>query len=88
MKIHYIKKLKFIDYCYFKAIPHQWEPQISVLCETDNVFYPQYLSEKGKWTTNFNVKASKLCLKDKMDLLNYCKQVSKTNKTFVVILKI
>lgn len=55
---------------------YQWEPQIAVLCETEQSFYPQYFSENGKWVTNFVLKPAKSCLKDKLDLLNYCKQVS------------
>lgn len=55
----------------------RWEPQISVLCEAGQQFLPQYLSEDGRWTTETNIKVPGVsCLRDKMDLLDYCKRVS------------
>jgi Amyloid A4 N-terminal heparin-binding len=38
---------------------------------------PQYLSEDGRWTSELSVKVPGVsCLRDKMDLLDYCKKVS------------
>lgn len=59
-----------------QAISRQWEPQIAVLCENGHSFHPQQLSDDGKWTSNLEIKAPGSCLKDKIDLLNYCKVVS------------
>lgn len=66
----------------FQAASPRWEPQIAVLCEAGQVFQPQYLSEEGRWVTDLNKKTSgATCLRDKMDLLDYCKKVSaKTRK--------
>ncbi|CAO1440962.1 unnamed protein product [Diamesa serratosioi] len=54
----------------------RWEPQISVLCEAGQQFLPQYLSEDGRWSSELSVKVPGVsCLRDKMDLLDYCKKV-------------
>ncbi|XP_053949462.1 amyloid-beta-like protein [Anastrepha ludens] len=58
-----------------EAASPRWEPQIAVLCEAGQVFQPQYLSEEGRWVTDLNKKTSgATCLRDKMDLLDYCKK--------------
>lgn len=58
-----------------QAASPRWEPQIAVLCEAGQVFQPQYLSEEGRWVTDLNKKTSgATCLRDKMDLLDYCKK--------------
>ncbi|KFB37005.1 AGAP002790-PA-like protein [Anopheles sinensis] len=57
------------------AASPRWEPQISVLCEAGQTYHPQYLSEEGRWTTDLSVKVpGSTCLRDKMDLLDYCKK--------------
>ncbi|KAG5673791.1 hypothetical protein PVAND_003810 [Polypedilum vanderplanki] len=54
----------------------RWEPQISVLCEPGQQYLPQFLSEDGRWTSELSVKVPGVsCLRDKMDLLDYCKKV-------------
>lgn len=59
-----------------QAASPRWEPQISVLCEAGQTYHPQYLSEEGRWSTDFNIKVpGSTCLRDKMDLLDYCKKV-------------
>ncbi|XP_050100655.1 amyloid-beta-like protein isoform X2 [Anopheles aquasalis] len=59
-----------------QAASPRWEPQISVLCEAGQTYHPQYLSEEGRWTTDLSVKVpASTCLRDKMDLLDYCKKV-------------
>uniref|UniRef100_A0A8W7NYP2 Amyloid-beta-like protein n=1 Tax=Anopheles atroparvus TaxID=41427 RepID=A0A8W7NYP2_ANOAO len=59
-----------------QAASPRWEPQISVLCEAGQTYHPQYLSEEGRWTTDLSVKVpGSTCLRDKMDLLDYCKKV-------------
>ncbi|KAL0280612.1 UNVERIFIED_CONTAM: hypothetical protein PYX00_001847 [Menopon gallinae] len=56
-----------------------FEPQVAILCEPSSgsgkgqIYHSQYMSEQGKWTTDVNSKAT--CLKDKMDILDYCKKV-------------
>lgn len=55
----------------------RWEPQIAVLCEAGQIYQPQYLSEEGRWVTDLSKKTTgATCLRDKMDLLDYCKKVS------------
>ncbi|XP_015041410.2 amyloid-beta-like protein isoform X5 [Drosophila pseudoobscura] len=53
----------------------RWEPQIAVLCEAGQIYQPQYLSEEGRWVTDLSKKTTgATCLRDKMDLLDYCKK--------------
>uniref|UniRef100_A0A8W7PPL3 E1 domain-containing protein n=1 Tax=Anopheles coluzzii TaxID=1518534 RepID=A0A8W7PPL3_ANOCL len=57
------------------AASPRWEPQISVLCEAGQTYHPQFLSEEGRWTTDLSIKVpGSTCLRDKMDLLDYCKK--------------
>ncbi|XP_021709745.1 beta-amyloid-like protein isoform X4 [Aedes aegypti] len=59
-----------------QAASPRWEPQISVLCEAGQTYHPQYLSEEGRWSTDLSIKVpGSTCLRDKMDLLDYCKKV-------------
>lgn len=59
------------------AVSH-FEPQVALLCDTgvhgQEAYHPQYMTEQGRWQTDLTSKAS--CLKDKMDILDYCKKVS------------
>ncbi|KAH8273519.1 hypothetical protein KR018_009552, partial [Drosophila ironensis] len=58
-----------------QAASPRWEPQIAVLCEAGQVYQPQYLSEEGRWVTDLSKKTTgATCLRDKMDLLDYCKK--------------
>ncbi|EEB14211.1 conserved hypothetical protein [Pediculus humanus corporis] len=58
-----------------------FEPQVAILCESGSgseqqktqAYHSQYMTEQGKWITDINNKAT--CLKDKMDILDYCKKV-------------
>ncbi|KAK6634025.1 hypothetical protein RUM44_004632 [Polyplax serrata] len=56
-----------------------FEPQVAILCETGSgsgkgqAYHAQYMTEQGKWATDVNSKVT--CLKDKMDILDYCKKV-------------
>ncbi|XP_059222953.1 amyloid-beta-like protein isoform X9 [Stomoxys calcitrans] len=58
-----------------QAASPRWEPQIAVLCEAGQIYQPQYLSEEGRWVTDLNKKSTgATCLRDKLDLLDYCKK--------------
>ncbi|XP_043661432.1 amyloid-beta-like protein isoform X2 [Drosophila teissieri] len=58
-----------------QAASPRWEPQIAVLCEAGQIYQPQYLSEEGRWVTDLSKKTTgPTCLRDKMDLLDYCKK--------------
>lgn len=54
-----------------------FEPQVALLCDSgihgQEAYHPQYMTEQGRWQTDLDNKAS--CLKDKMDILDYCKKV-------------
>ncbi|KOB76451.1 Amyloid protein [Operophtera brumata] len=50
------------------------EPQVAVLCESGGTYHPQYMSAAGRWTPDLTTK-SHTCLKDKMEILDYCKKV-------------
>ncbi|KAJ1522986.1 hypothetical protein ONE63_002122 [Megalurothrips usitatus] len=55
--------------------PIHFEPQVAFLCSEGQSFHPQYMSDQGRWTTDPESKVS--CLKDKVDVLTYCKKVSR-----------
>lgn len=50
------------------------EPQVAVLCEAAGTYHPQYMSAAGRWTPDLTTKPHN-CLKDKMEILDYCKKV-------------
>ncbi|XP_068627677.1 amyloid-beta-like protein isoform X2 [Battus philenor] len=50
------------------------EPQVAVLCEAGSTYHPQYMSAGGRWTPDLTTKPRN-CLKDKMEILDYCKKV-------------
>jgi len=53
-----------------------FEPQVAMYCGPDKqqVYHSQYMTESGHWVTDLNNKAK--CLKDKVEILDYCKKVS------------
>lgn len=59
--------------------PIHFEPQVAFLCNEGQSFHPQYMSDQGRWTTDPESKVS--CLKDKVDVLTYCKKVSEPATT-------
>ncbi|XP_063828637.1 amyloid-beta-like protein [Ostrinia nubilalis] len=50
------------------------DPQVAVLCEAGATYHPQYMSVVGRWTPDLTTKPHN-CLKDKMEILDYCKKV-------------
>lgn len=54
-----------------------FEPQVALLCDAgvhgQEAYHPQYMTEQGRWQTDLSSKAT--CIKDKMDILDYCKKV-------------
>lgn len=53
----------------------RFEPQVAILCDSSKGQYlAQYMSEQGQWLTDPNAKTT--CLKDKMEILEYCKKVN------------
>lgn len=60
-----------------------FEPQVAVLCDSksDTPYYSQYMSENGRWTSDTKRKVG--CLKEKVDILDYCKKVSKRGIEYV-----
>ncbi|XP_050423095.1 amyloid-beta-like protein isoform X2 [Adelges cooleyi] len=59
--------------------PVHFEPQVAVLCDSksDTSYYSQYMSENGRWTSDTKRKVG--CLKEKVDILDYCKKVYPKN---------
>lgn len=55
-----------------EAVP-RFEPQVAMVCAGRSQYYAQYMTETGRWLTDANSKVT--CLKDKVDILRYCKQV-------------
>jgi len=53
-----------------------FEPQVAMYCGPDKqqVYHSQYMTESGHWVTDLINKAK--CLKDKVEILDYCKKVS------------
>lgn len=58
------------------AVSH-FEPQVAILCDSglhgQETYHPQFMTEQGRWQTDLGSKAT--CLKDKMDILDYCKKM-------------
>ncbi|XP_050677428.1 amyloid-beta-like protein isoform X3 [Leptidea sinapis] len=50
------------------------ESQVAVLCESGASYHPQFMSAAGRWTPDLTSKPHN-CLKDKMEILDYCKKV-------------
>nr|XP_053648388.1 LOW QUALITY PROTEIN: amyloid-beta-like protein [Cherax quadricarinatus] len=52
----------------------RFEPQVAMVCAGRNhQYHAQYMTQTGRWVTDANSKVT--CLKDKVDILRYCKQV-------------
>ena len=84
----YVKK-KFEKFCENNTIfiylfqpgnPSQHhEPMVAMICpekQGDNLsrlYHNQYINSDGKWTTDFDHKAT--CRQDKVEILEYCRKV-------------
>ena len=55
------------------------EPMVAMICpekQGDNLsrlYHNQYINSDGKWTTDFDHKAT--CRQDKVEILEYCRKV-------------
>ena len=55
------------------------EPMVAMICpektgeKLGKLYHNQYMSAEGKWTTDFDHKAT--CRQDKVEILEYCKKV-------------
>ena len=55
------------------------EPMVAMICpektgeKMGKLYHNQYMSAEGKWTTDFDHKAT--CRQDKVEILEYCKKV-------------
>ena len=58
------------------------EPMVAMICpekqgdKLSRLFHNQFMNAEGKWTTDFDHKAT--CKQDKVDIMEYCKKVSPT----------
>ncbi|CAG4951057.1 unnamed protein product [Parnassius apollo] len=64
----------FLDVLHASQATNGAEPQVAVLCEAGATYHPQYMSAAGRWTPDLTTKPHN-CLKDKMEILDYCKKV-------------
>ncbi|XP_030037141.1 amyloid-beta-like protein isoform X2 [Manduca sexta] len=64
----------FLDVLHAGQASSGAEPQVAVLCEAGSTYHPQYMSAAGRWTPDLTTKPHN-CLKDKMEILDYCKKV-------------
>ncbi|XP_046967802.1 amyloid-beta-like protein [Vanessa cardui] len=64
----------FLDVLQASQATNGAEPQVAVLCEAGATYHPQYMSAAGRWTPDLTTKPHN-CLKDKMEILDYCKKV-------------
>jgi hypothetical protein len=54
---------------------------VSMICpekqgdKPSRLFHNQFMNNEGKWTTDFDHKAT--CKQDKVEILEYCKKVSR-----------
>lgn len=60
--------------------PIKVEPQVAVVCDVRNPLHPQYMDSAGKWVSDMDNKNS--CLKDKIEILDFCRKVKRTNLFF------
>lgn len=51
----------------------RFEPQVAMVCAGRSQYHAQYMTKTGRWVTDADSKVT--CLKDKVDILRYCKQV-------------
>ena len=65
--------------------PQRHDPMVAMICPekqgdpVSRLFHNQYVSsDSGKWTTDSNNKAT--CKTDKVEILEYCKKVSKSKQ--------
>ena len=62
--------------------PQHHEPMVAMICpektgeKLGKLYHNQYMSAEGKWTTDFDHKAT--CRQDKVEILEYCKKVYHT----------
>ncbi|XP_038212526.1 amyloid-beta-like protein isoform X5 [Zerene cesonia] len=64
----------FLEGLHASQTANSAEPQVAVLCEAGSSYHPQYMSAAGRWTPDLTTKPHN-CLKDKMEILDYCKKV-------------
>ncbi|XP_045536834.1 amyloid-beta-like protein isoform X2 [Papilio machaon] len=64
----------FLDVLHASQASSGAEPQVAVLCDAGSSYHPQYMSAAGRWTPDLTTKPHN-CLKDKMEILDYCKKV-------------
>lgn len=55
------------------ALPVKVEPQVAVVCDVRNPVHPQYMDSTGKWVSDADSKTG--CLRDKIDVLDFCRKV-------------
>ena len=62
----------------------RFEPQVAMVCNSRNQYHAQYMDENERWVTDTTSKVT--CLKEKVDILEFCKEVSiKILSTVVII---
>ena len=67
--------------------PQHHEPMVAMICpektgeKLGKLYHNQYMSAEGKWTTDFDHKAT--CRQDKVEILEYCKKVYHTVGGFI-----
>lgn len=50
--------------------------QVATLCEAGEVYLAQHMGEQGRWVSSDDKKS---CMTDKLEILDYCKEVSSWN---------
>ncbi|XP_071441365.1 amyloid-beta-like protein isoform X2 [Hetaerina americana] len=58
------------------AASAHFEPQVAMLCDVGGkaTYHNQYMTEGGRWVADTDTKGNG-CMKDKMEILEYCKKV-------------
>lgn len=68
------------EYLFFQMGTQHHEPMVAMICpektgdKLGKLYHNQYMSSDGKWTTDFDHKAT--CRQDKVEILEYCKKVT------------
>jgi len=53
------------------------QTKVATLCEPGEVYLAQHMGEQGRWVSSTDKKS---CMTDKLEILEYCKKVSKRRR--------
>ncbi|KAG8230390.1 hypothetical protein J437_LFUL009863 [Ladona fulva] len=68
------------------AASAHFEPQVAMLCDVGGkaAYHNQYMTEGGRWVADTDTKGNG-CMKDKMEILEYCKKMLADTQNDLVV---